>query len=124
MPCDSKHLEASGYEKEISRVACFIDELAGKKWTRAEFEGYHPKVYSKCSRNLGDRLTRQLCSALRKVDVTKYSLELQIWWRDHQAADEERRRRDEKVLQDDADIKAALEKLTPRERKLLGWGPK
>jgi hypothetical protein len=28
-----------------------------------------------------------LCARLRQVDVTQYSLEMQLWWRDHQQVD-------------------------------------
>lgn len=37
-----------------------------------------------------DKLTSELCSKLKTTDVTKYSLELQMWWRDHQEADRNR----------------------------------
>jgi hypothetical protein len=52
----------------------------------------HPSVYSELPD--GDAMVAELCSKLRKVDVTDFSLEMQIWWRDHLAADRERFQRE------------------------------
>ncbi len=90
MPCNSDYMAANGYERELSRVACLLDELAGKTWERSHWNGYHPRVYNKADRSMGDQMVRELCSALQERDVTQYSLEMQIWWRDHQAADKAR----------------------------------
>lgn len=60
--------------------------------------GYHPNVYNKPVN--GDKLVAELCAALMITDVTKYSLEMQIWWRDHQAADRERIAREKRDLKD------------------------
>ncbi len=87
MPCDCSHLEASSLEREISEVACLLDELDGKPVESSHRRGYHPRVYNKVTRELGDSLTAELCSRLKTTDVTRYSLEMQMWWRDHQAAD-------------------------------------
>jgi len=73
-----------------------------------------------CYGNL-DKLTALLCERLRSVDVTRYSLELQMWYRDHQAAD---KAREERVAKEDAleaRKQAALAKLTDEERELLGF---
>jgi hypothetical protein len=120
MPCNSEYMDATDYEREISQVACLLDELADKKWSHSHWNGYHPRIYCKLSRVLGDKLTQELCTALQKVNVTQYSLEMQIWWRDHQAADKARCNLELEKAQTDAERKAALEKLTPYERDLLG----
>ena len=60
-----------------------------------------------------DMLTSRLFGKLKFVDVTRYSLELQIWYRDHQKADREEKRVRE--LRN-----AALAKLTDEECELLG----
>lgn len=121
MPCDSSHMEAQGFEVEMSKVACLLDELDGKAFTMESWRGYHPRVYCKPQdRRVADEMTADLCRKLQGIDVTKQSLEMQIWWRDHQAADEARVKR-EVAAAEAKDAKAtALAKLTPYERKLLG----
>lgn len=91
MPCDSNYLEPYGMERSLSEVACLLDELDGKAWDRDWWNGYHPKVYSKhLDKQAADEMVARLCGELRKRDVTQYSLEMQIWWRDHQEADRQR----------------------------------
>jgi hypothetical protein len=117
-------MEASSLERELSKVACFLDEIAGKQWTRGEMAGYHSRVYGKATRELGDQLVNELCNALQGADVSTFSLEMQIWWRDHQAADEERIAKELALATLTFQQEAALAKLTPHERQLLGLSPK
>lgn len=96
MPCNCDHLKATSLELEISRVACLMDEIHGKKKiNESHWDGYHPNVYGKVNRDLANKYTEKLCSILKEEDVSKYSLEMQIWWRDHQKADEKRLRKEE-----------------------------
>lgn len=119
MPCNSDHLRATHKEREMSRVACLLDELAGKKKiNRDHWDGYHPRVYNQ--RVDADAMTAELCSRLQEVDVSDYSLEMQIWWRDHKAADKKRAEAAIAKAKTDKQKRAALAKLTPHERKLLG----
>lgn len=120
MPCNSEHMNPTTYERDLSRVACLLDELAGKKWERSHWDGYHPRVYCKSDRGVGDQMVRELCDALQDRDVTQCSLEMQIWWRDHQAADKARCERELAQAKTAAEREAALAKLTPHERKVLG----
>ena len=121
MGCNSDYLNATSYEREISRVACLLGELDGKSFSKAEWHGYHPDVYGKTSREVGDRMTRDLCARLKTVDVSRYSLEMQTWWRDHQAADRDRQAR-EAADRENAELRRrALAKLTPAEIAALGW---
>lgn len=62
----------------------------------------------------------ELCLRLQVADVTKYSLELQMWWRDHQAADKARLEHEMARKQNEEERAVALAKLTDYERKLLG----
>ena len=121
MPCNSDYMYAGNAEIYYSRVACLIDEVDGKPITKEYWNGYHPLVYNKLvSRELGDQLVSRLCERLQKIDVSKQSLEMQIWWRDHQKADKDRLEL-EMMKKKTADEKAAaLAKLTDYERKLLG----
>lgn len=93
MPCDSSHCEATRLEKYASEIAFLLDEIKGKPTEKHFRGGYHPDIYNKCSRELADRLTAKLCAKLRRTGAKKYSLEMQIWWRDHKEADAEKVRR-------------------------------
>jgi hypothetical protein len=95
MPCNSDYMFPTTRERDLSRVACLLDEVAGRKWTISWWDGYHPTVYNeRISKEQGDQMVRELCSLLGSRDVTQYSLEMQVWWRDHQAADKARIRRE------------------------------
>ena len=118
MPCDSSYMEANGLEIRLSQVACLLDELDGKGFDQAHWQGYHPRVYNQ--RVDGDKMVAKLCKRLQSVDVKDYSLEMQIWWRDHQAADRARAEEELAAAKDAKAKKAAIAKLTPHERKLLG----
>jgi len=117
MPCNSDYMEASGKEVGLSQVACLLDELDGKAIDTSHWRGYHPAVYNKPVD--GDALVAELCKRLQSVDVTKYSLEMQMWWRDHQRADKRRIEFELARAKTEKDKAAALAKLTPHERKLL-----
>ncbi len=123
MPCNSDYMEASSLERELSKVACLLDEIAGRQWTRGDASGYHRRVYGKATRELGDQLVNELCNALQGADVSQFSLEMQIWWRDHQAADEERIQKEMATAMLTFQREAALSKLTAYERWLLGLSP-
>ena len=121
MPCNSDYMEASTREIELSRVSCLLDELNGKKWTKSSWEGYHPRIYC-CSvgKDVAGALVAFLCARLQSVDVSKYSLEMQMWWRDHQQHDKERLEHEQSLAKTAEEKQKALSKLTPYERKLLG----
>ena len=118
MPCRSDYMEASGKEVELSRVACLLGELDGKPIDKSHWRGYHPAVY--CKQVDGDALVSELCERLQSVDVTQFSLEMQIWLRDHQAADKARIEHELARKRSAEGREAALAKLTPHERRLLG----
>ena len=121
MPCNSDYMESDGYEQELSKVACLLDELKGKKViNKVHWQGYHPSVYNKgLSKKDSDLLVKTLCFLLRKSDVSKMSLEMQMWWRDHQEADKLRLNKKIKEVKLGKDKKIALNKLTTYEKKLL-----
>ena len=99
MPCNANYMNPSQYELELSRVASFIDEInSGEPLNKTHYNGYHPDVYCKNpDRTVADTLVRTLCNKLKQDDVSKYSLEMQIWWRDHQIADQERAQKENQV---------------------------
>jgi hypothetical protein len=118
MPCNSDYMLATREEVALSQVACLLDELDGKPLDRSHWRGYHPAVYNRVSD--ADGIVSELCRRLQTVDVTKKSLEMQIWWRDHKAADKARLEREMARQKSETDKAAALSKLTDYERKLLG----
>jgi hypothetical protein len=111
-------MEPHRKEIELSKVACLLDELDGKPFTPQAWNGYHPEVYNKNPD--ADQMVSTLCSRLQKVNIKKYSLEMQMWWRDHQEADKKRLQDELKEKRDAKARTRAIAKLSPRERKLLG----
>lgn len=121
MPCNCDYLEATNIEIEMSRVACLLDELKGISIKKSCWDGYHSSVYcQRLTKERCDKMVEQLCSKLQKLDVTKYSLKMQIWWRDHQDADKKRLEKELAEHKMEADKQQALNKLTKYERDLLG----
>ena len=125
MPCLSHESGPSRRAIEYGRVKCLLAELgtgAPVNPDSPEWKGY---INNFSNQNLNSA-TAQLCEALKEIETEcpeelgRCSLELQIWWRDHKKTDAERRKKEaeEKKTQDEKD--AALRKLTPHEKNLLG----
>lgn len=121
MPCNSEYMSPSNLEIQMSRVMAFIDELSGGELDKRSFDGYHPDVYGKpLKKEFCDDMVARLCSMCKAADVAKHSLELQIWWRDHQKADRAREMAEAEAAKL-AKIKASvIAKLTREELKALG----
>lgn len=79
MPCHS-YSEPNCREIESIKLMELLSEIG-------KHEGEIP-YYGEISAI--DQHTEMLCDFCQKNDVTKYSLELQIWWRDHHKADKDR----------------------------------
>ena len=116
MPCNSDYMNPN--EKEINSLAV-IKLLKELNYKVGKYDSYYgrPKTL--------DKDVAQLCSACKKIEevvingVKNYSLELQIWWRDHQKADKERIK-ESKLKEEEIKLtKSALSKLTKKERKVL-----
>lgn len=123
MPCNSDYMRANDYEERLSQVACLLDELNGQpQINKDHWRGYHPRVY--CKAVDGDAMVAELCSRLQTLDVSKRSLEMQVWWRDHQQADKARLEAEVLKQKTDAEKAAALSKLTEYEKALLGLSKK
>ena len=121
MPCRSDYLSANNKEVAMSKVACLLDELNGIPLNETHWDGYHPNAYDRnLSKSECDKMVEKLCSKLQEVDVSKYSLEMQIWWRDHKKADKDRLENDLKKAKSEIDKQNALNKLTDYEKGLLG----
>lgn len=117
MPCNSDYLNPSRREKDSVAVLGFLQEcnLAG-----TAIGGY--------DRNYGNVATlssdvAKLCAFL-KTKTPKWikdhtSLELQIFWRDHQEADQQREAMEKAEHKQKMIRKRALKKLTKEERQAL-----
>jgi len=122
MPCDSSHMISSQIERELSKVYQLLDELDGVPLNIKRYgDGYDSRAYNRASRGVLDKKTRELCERLQSgdIDVTRYSLELQMWWRDHQIADAEKAEEKKRKVTEERKKKLALAKLTKAERELL-----
>lgn len=90
MPCNCDHLNANQLEIELSRVLMLIEEVRTGipvDPRSSDWGGYKNGAYNETTRAKADESTAQLCTLLKTIDVSKHSLELQLWWRDHQSAD-------------------------------------
>jgi len=121
MPCNSDHMQASCFEIEMSRVMALLKELrTARPPLPKEWEGYGDAYCKSISKEEADKLVAELCAKIQEVDVTTFSLEMQIWWRDHQEADRRRIAQEEEATRQEQLRRTALEKLTPEERRALG----
>ena len=84
------------------------------------WDGYHPRVYNRRDFINGDAMVAELCQKLQNLDISRQSLEMQTWWRDHQEADKRRLKRELEEQRTRLAKRNALAKLTPYERSLLG----
>jgi hypothetical protein len=88
-------MQASTLELQCSRMHMLLDELETGKHIDPKsrgWAGYDSRAYGKRpAREQADTLARTLCEKLTGTDVSQRSLELQMWWRDHQRADAERK---------------------------------
>lgn len=95
MPCNSDYLGPTDLELKLSHVRGLLDEVE----TGALPDGFGPgyiddSIYHLSNRTLKkelDKATAELCSSLKELEamggIHAYSLELQLWWRDHKLAD-------------------------------------
>src|SRR5688500_1174854 len=122
MACNSDYLAPHSEEIEATKIVALLDELDGKGQPNPKTynSGLDKRVYNNANNNLLDSLTQQLCSRLQlEKDISVYSLELQIWWRDHQAADKKRVEEELRINQRTKDKADVLKKLTPYDRSFL-----
>ncbi len=121
MPCNSDYLEANSMEIEHSKVLALLKELKTGKLPKSFGDGYHKDVYNKTTKTILDEKVAELCSKLQEVeDIKKYSLEMQMWWRDHQKADRARLKKMSAAKKESKDRQELISRLTTYEKKLLG----
>ncbi len=111
MPCRCDYMDPNAREEESSNVIKFLTEVG-------LFQGKHPGSYGDVD-NL-DNHTAKLCTFCERNIILEFSLELQIWWRDHQKADAKRIKTEREKGIRKTMRKSVLDKLTDEERDLLG----
>lgn len=124
MPCDSSHLEPTEYEVEGTKLVYLLEEIdTGKKPDPAAFRsGMHQNVYGKISKAGLDRMTAKLCrklKALHPEGIESYSLEMQLWWRDHQEADRQKEESEKAKTREMQDFLALVEGMSDYHLRLL-----
>jgi hypothetical protein len=110
MPCNSQYLEPTAREKESAKLLVLLREI-GIHSDKIPYYGF-PEYLDEC--------TRILCDYCQTAKMSTESLELQIWWRDHQIADKARLEKELRESEEDKAKRKALEKLTHYEKGLLG----
>lgn len=123
MPCNGEYLNANEVEINYSKVLALLEEVKTGVLPDYFGDGYYEKSYSKANQQLLDHAVAELCAKLSNYDpheLSKCSLELQIWWRDHQKADIERVKKKMDDAARNRAISHAMAKLTPEEQELLG----
>lgn len=95
MACINEHMNASEGEIELSIIFGLLDELKGIELPKNFGDGYDKRTYNKgFSQEFLNRKTNELCKKLQKIDATKYSIEMQTWWKNHKHQDRERLKRE------------------------------
>ena len=120
MPCNSDYLEARPSEVEASKVLALLEELETGKLPNYFGDGYYSEVYNKNEKDILSNKVPELCERLQNTDVSKYSLEMQMWWREHQKADKERIEKELNLKKEESERQKAISKLSDYERRLLG----
>lgn len=92
MGCRSNYMEPTAFEHAASAVYAFIDEIETGKLKENHLNGNHPAVYGMgISQERLNQATNKLCKQCKKIEPKDFSLELQMWWRDHQKWDAEQK---------------------------------
>lgn len=123
MGCRSDYMEPTSFEIENSKVLALLEELKTGKFPEWYSPGGSEKAYGNTTKLGLDLNTEMLCMALqikKASEISKMSLEMQMWWRDHKAADKKRIKEEIDAKKTLKAKKVAIAKLTPFERKLLG----
>lgn len=102
MACNSNYMKPNDFEINLSNVFLLLDELDGKLFKEADYNrGSDKRVYNRnLPEGLLDSKVKELCSRLKtktEDEIREYSLELQMWWRDHKRADIEREKTENKL---------------------------
>jgi hypothetical protein len=124
MPCNSDYMNANEFEINYSRVLCLLKEVKTSKPVNpnsSDWQGYHKKAYNFDDNKQDlDQAVKQLCEQIREIgDLHAFSLELQMWWREHEAADRLRLVREQRQAEERALADRALQKISRDELEAL-----
>lgn len=121
MPCTYEEPYRPVLIKQYSHIYKMLQEIAGKPVDYTDNMIIKDVIF--WSTTDADKHINKLCKQLTLMSPAKIrncSLELQIWWRDHQIADKLREERERKEMQERKERETILKKLTSREKKILG----
>lgn len=115
MPCDSAYLNHTDKERESGKVLEFLKEVNGEY-----FDHDNPSYYGNILTLNQD--TERLCSWMKAHpdQLPTLSLELQLWWKQHQKHDAVRERKAREMERDQKLREKAVKKLSKEERHALG----
>lgn len=120
---NGSHMKATKFEQEVGRVKSLLDELVGRVFNHSK-SSYHKEVYDLgITIEQADNLVAELCTKCEELGIEgikQRSLELQIWWRDHQLADNKKAEEILENLRKQQIKHDAYKKLTAEEREILG----
>jgi hypothetical protein len=127
MACNSDDLRPTPQQRKLQHAAQLLayvqEQTVGKveKWVKKIAEDHYANS-SKAFTALCDLLTAMKPEELEMIVYnahSRMSRRLADWWEDHQAADNERKRREAASRRKKALRKQALSKLSPEEREAL-----
>jgi len=123
MGCRSDYQDPTRAEINASEVLALLEETKTGILPDYFGVGSHSEVHNKEADGILKEQVPVLCGILSQKtpkEIASSSLELQLWWRDHQKADQERLKEELKEAKDKAERDALIQKMTPHERNLLG----
>lgn len=125
MPCDSSYMDATPFEIKSSRILLCLDELRGGKTvdsTSPGWNGYDQRAYGggHGTRRDLENIEQKLLDEAAGVDLSTFSLELQIMVRDLRELKSEKHQRKIEKQRKENIRETALGKLTKEEREVLG----
>lgn len=132
MPCRSDYMEPNEREKESQRVAMLLIYTV-EKLGSGKVSGKLVKTATDPYGNVVrlDRDTAELCSLIRSMNPEQLNRivydgrdanarKLADWWEHHEEADKLREANERHIAEHEAAKRRILEKLTDKERKVLG----
>jgi len=123
MGCNSDYLEPTNQEVEASKVLALLEEVKTGVLPDYFGQGSYHVVYNGHAERILEISVPSLCKELSKKsesEIKSFSLELQLWWRDHLKADKERLEASLKEVKEKKERDVLIAKMTPHESKILG----
>ena len=127
MPCESAYMEPSQRERESQRMAGLLvylrQELGMDRDPQAEAASqsiYGGRDYAPDLCRILRGMTTEQMESIVYNPRNRMARDLANWWEDHQEVDRKREAKEAADRELAAKRKAALEKLSPEERKVLG----